>query len=330
VLRRGLLVAALAAAGWLLSVLFATSAAATDEPTGTPPPAAGQPDQEPADQPAQDPAADDPAGQPSEPPAEDPAADPTEDPTDDPVTDPGADPVEEPAGPSTDPATDPVEEPVGEPAGGPADERPQLLAGSAQSGGQFGELLSGVADTAQHVTHTVTATTSTVLSGTTHALVPAGQIFAWPDLGLPGSAAPAAPAGPTGAERAAARPAPRAPPVAPATPAATRTMPAQPSHPVAAHRTSGEPDRTHGGANGPAGERADRPARDEPVKTPTAPVAPGTSVSGAHDGPGTARGIHGVLTGQATFTPEAAGYTTRSRAADVTGRVSGLPATSPD
>jgi hypothetical protein len=307
VLRRGLAVAALAAAGWLLSVVFATSAAATDEPAA-PPPAAGHPGADPADQPAQDPAEDDPAGQPSEPPAEPPAEDPAED--------PATEPAEEPA---SDPAASPGGEPVW-----PVDEQPQTMAASAQSG-PLDDFLAGVADSMEHLDHSITAFTGTVQTTAGHAIGPAHQLVARSDLDLTRLAAPA---GPTGAERAAAPPAPRAPPLSPATPAFSGT-----SQDDASGAAVDPPRRApagHPGAHDPAGDHAGRPGRDEPVKTPAAPVAPGTSVSGSHDGPGSARGIHGVLTEQATFTPEQAGFTTRSRAADATGRVAGLPATSPD
>ena len=78
------------------------------------------------------------------------------------------------------------------------------------------------------------------------------------------------------------------------------------------------------------GTHAGRPSQEQPVKTP-APIAPGgSSVSSSHDNSSGARATSGVPAASTTLPPTAAGHTTRSRAADATGRVAGLPATSPD
>jgi hypothetical protein len=80
-----------------------------------------------------------------------------------------------------------------------------------------------------------------------------------------------------------------------------------------------------GEAHPQAGRHPDRPLRSPAPLAPTATC----SVS-AHDDSGGARGVLGVLPAATMLPPPAPGYTTRSRAADATGRVAGIPATTPD
>jgi hypothetical protein len=118
-----------------------------------------------------------------------------------------------------------------------------------------------------------------------------------------------------------------APPVAPAPvvppepPAPVKppvvAVPAAPAAPPAAEDT--------------ATDHAGRGETDpEPAKTPSAPAGSGTSVSNAHDNASGARDTHGMLLTQAILHPADAGFTTRSLAVDGAGRVTGLPASSPD
>ncbi|MGH3762300.1 hypothetical protein [Actinophytocola sp.] len=350
-LRRSLLVAALAAAGWLLSVLFATSASAeapavpnekrpTDHP-GTP---STTPNDDPATNPADDPAAR-PAGSPVENPVEAPATNPTDGPTTDPAGTPATGPVTEPA--EKPPTDEPAEEPTVDAATDPdATTRPatpqsatragpQQAATPAaqQSAGGLGGLVGGLTQAATHtvthtaheVTHTVVALSSAAVDHSNQAVTallatPSGQPFLrLPDLGR---IAPLDPAGKERAVPAHIATVPTAPPANLALPSTAAFASDHTTHAAVPQRTSIE--------HSVPGEHADKPGPGHPVQPP-APFAPGgTSVSNAHDIPGGARGTHGVLAASTSLPPPAAGFTTRSRAADATGRIAGLPATTPD
>jgi cytoskeletal protein RodZ len=303
-LRQSLLVAALAAAGWLLSALFASTASAeapaapadqtdqhADDQTGDP--SAGRPEL-PArpDRPAR-------PGEPA-PAGEEPAA------------------AEQPAPPGA--ADDEASE------GAPATAEPAHHGLGAVLGGVTNALTSVVThvvtQTVHQVDHTVATLTSTVLGTAEQALAQDQVVAARPEQNATGIARTATAPTPV--------PAPRKQPAIPALPStAVLAQNHTPRAPVATpHRTSTTP--RHDADRHDAGQHADGPGRERPIDIP-APVAPGgTSVSNAHDSAGGARTTHGVLTASATLPPAAAGYTTRSRAADATGRVSGLPATSPD
>jgi hypothetical protein len=74
--------------------------------------------------------------------------------------------------------------------------------------------------------------------------------------------------------------------------------------------------------------QVNRPGREPaPVK---APLAPSGSVTAGHDGPGTARGLHGTLPLTSVAKQPAVVLTTSPAARDVAGRSAGLPLTSPD
>jgi len=83
---------------------------------------------------------------------------------------------------------------------------------------------------------------------------------------------------------------------------------------------------------GLAGERAHKSTGPtKPVKVPApAPAGGGSSASTVHDHTSGARGAHGVLSTHPSLEPPSGGFTTRGRAANASGRVAGLPATSPD
>lgn len=140
-------------------------------------------------------------------------------------------------------------------------------------------------------------------------------------IDVPPAAHLAKPAEPAAAPRPAAA---QKPPVTPAFPAFVATAPVH--HP----RPAAPPSRADH-APAPVTEHAGRHTPTEPAKSP-APASPGaTSAAGTADSAGNARGLHAVLSASAPLLPPtAAGFTTRSRAADTTGRISGLPATSPD
>jgi hypothetical protein len=136
------------------------------------------------------------------------------------------------------------------------------------------------------------------------------------------------------AGRSAVPPRPSSPPATPSPPA-TAAAPEHTPRPVV---TNEAPQRTapskppRKAAERPAGEQA-HSSQEQPTKAPAAPVGPsgGTVASSAHDSSGGARGTHhGVLTAQAPLAPHSAGWSTRGRAADASGRITGLPATSPD
>lgn len=249
-LRRGLLVAALAVAAWLLSALFANSASAAPAP---------------------------------------------------------------PPDPDEDVAW----------AGAPTTAEPSHTG--------LGSLLGGV-------TKTLTSTVANVVTSTvTHVVTPAVHQVDHPVATLTSAVvgtaeqvlAPAArpePA-PAGAARAA-TPKPASPHRPPAIPALPSTVA------LAAEHTPRAPaaaiPRTSTTSRQDTGEHAGRPGPEHPIQTP-APVAPGgTSVSSSYDNVGGARAMQGMPTAADTLPPTAAGYTTRSRTADATGRVAGLPAISPD
>jgi hypothetical protein len=282
-LRRTLLVAALAAAGWLLSVVFAATAAATD--SGTDEPVAPPPG---TDQPA----------------AEDPAA---------------------PGRPTGEPADRPDELEPGVPAEGAPVE-----AGAADPGRLLASLTSTLSHTlteTQAVTQTVTHTAHEVDHAVaTYSVDVAGTAEQVVGMAVTTERTTATPAPRAAPVRAAPKPArPHVPPAIPASDATAALAPAHPPRPAAAasdQLTPSPADRN--------GEHADRHGPESPDKAP-APAAPGgTSVSSSHDNAGGARGTHGVLTDSAPLPRPAAGFTTRSRATDATGRVTGLPATSPD
>lgn len=248
--RRSLLIAAFVAVGWLLSVLFASSASAAEEPAGLPPE------------------------------------------------------VDEHAGDNLAAA---------EPAARPA-------SASEQSGGLTGVLRSVTQAGTHAVTDTVATLTHAVVDTTHDALAPAPTapsgrpVQPLPDL--------------SGGERAFVAPTPTAPHQPPATPAAPVTVVPAPEHtpraPVVAIQHGTRTSSQHGSS----GEHAARHAPDQPARSP-APLAPGT-VFNSHDNAGGERGAHGVLTVSAESRPPTAGHTTRSRTADATGRIAGLPAISPD
>ena len=269
-LRRGLLVAAVATGGWLLSAMFTTATAAAEEP--------------------------------SLPVAETPASAPV-----------GADTqADSTAGHESPP------EPAAEPADTPT-ELSEAFAG-----------LSGAIDDSMHqLTTTLAGITVGVADHTGAVLDPSGPAPALPiaellpDLGLPG---PGMPHDQPGAERAepVPAPAPRAPPVTPASPVTNAVVAEHPPRSVVAVTT---PQRTIGGVP----EHATETGSDQQPGEAPAPAAPaGIAGAIALDHSGGARGTLGVLTAQATARPSAAGFTTRGRAADASGRVAGLPATSPD
>ncbi|MPZ79801.1 MAG: hypothetical protein GEV28_05130 [Actinophytocola sp.] len=333
-LRRGLLIATVTAAGWLLSATFANSASA-DEPLPDTPPAqeevpvsdepADTPTDLPADEPVDAPAntpADEPADEPVEPPVDEVPAPPATEPVTEPVTEPITEPIGEPdQTPVTDPATEPAAEPV------------QQQSQAPQPSG----LIGGLTNTLGGITHAVADVAAAVLDNTGHALAPIvtppanGSMlplpYLLPDLGLPGLGGPL---DPDGTSRAEVVPVPAAPPALPATPALPPTIVIAPEHTPRAAVAVGTPQSTSS-QPGSAAEHADESGPGRPVKAPAAPVAPGgTAVSTAHDNAGGARGPHGMLAAQTSLQLSASGFTTRSRAADVTGRVVGLPAISPD
>ncbi|HEY0450361.1 hypothetical protein, partial [Actinophytocola sp.] len=206
-----------------------------------------------------------------------------------------------------------------------------------QSSGLLGGLLGTVTSTLNGLTHVVVNVAATVLDHSSFlapiVLPPMGGSLPdlLPDL-LPGLGAPA---DVTGTPRTGVVPVPAVPPATPALPAtigiAPEHTPRAAEGAVTPRTTSSRPGSAADRATDRTAEHADKPGPDQPVKAPAAPVAPGgTSVSSAHDNSGGARGTHGMLTAQATLRPSAAGFTTRSRAADATGRVAGLPAISPD
>lgn len=297
-LRQSLLVAALAAAGWLLSAVFASTASAE-----TPTTPADQTDQH-ADDPT-----DDLTGSPEQPARPERPARP-----------------EKPAPVAEEPAQSATAERPATP--GAEDEASEGAAATGESANHgLGAVLGGVTNaltgvvthvvtqTVHEVNHTVTTLTSTVLGTAEQVLAQDQVVTAQREENTTGTATTAAAPKPV--------PAPRKPPAIPALPSTVAlAQDNTPRVPVApGHSTAPQHD---------AGQHADGPGREHPVDVP-APVAPGgTSVSNAHDSAGGARTAHGVLTASATLPPAAAGYTTRSRAADATGRVSGLPATSPD
>jgi hypothetical protein len=218
---------------------------------------------------------------------------------------------------ATPPADDPVTVPVVDVS--PA---PQQLTGA------LGVVTDTVTHAVQQVNHTVGTLTQTV-ARTTHVALPA--VAAQPDRDQ-GRLSPVAQLlAPLGFERAAVAPAPAAPPRPPATPAKPATVAPAPEHtpraPADESRpsTSGQHER-----HGTSGPHAGPNHPGQPAKAP-APVAPGgTIVAVAHDHAGHERGILAVQTASAALPSPAPGFTTRSRAADGTGRVAGLPATSPD
>lgn len=304
-LRRSLLVAALAATGWLLSALFASTASAE---TSAPPADltdqhADDPTDDPADGPPELPARPDAPARPDQPASV------------------GDDTAGDPAGRSAEPGTADDEESAGAP----------VIGESAHQG--LGAVLGGVTTALTSVvTHVVTQTVhqvdttvaTTVATLTSTVLDTAEQVLAQDQV-----AAAQPEENPAGIARTATTPtpvpAPRQPPAIPATLSTAALAQDHTSRaPVAMqHRTSTAPQHD-------AGRHVGRPGPAHPADVP-APVAPGgTSVSNAHDSAGGARTTHGVLSASATLPPAPAGYTTRSRAADATGRVSGLPATSPD
>jgi hypothetical protein len=296
-LRRSLLVAALAAAGWLLSALFASTASAE-----TPAPPADLTDQH----------TDDPADGPPELPARPDA--PTR-------SDKPASVAEDRAERPAEPGTADDEESAGAPAIG--ESAHQGL--GAVLGGVTNALTSVVTHVVTQTVHQVDATVAnTVATLTSTVLDTAEQVLAQDQV-----AAAQPQENPTGIAPTATTPtpvpAPRQPPAIPATLSTAALAQDHTSRaPVATqHRTNTAPQHD-------AGRHVSRPGPAHPLDVP-APVAPGgTSVSNAHDSAGGARTTHGVLSASATLPPAPAGYTTRSRAADATGRVSGLPATSPD
>ena len=132
---------------------------------------------------------------------------------------------------------------------------------------------------------------------------------------------------PRAAEQAAPRSTvPHRPPATPAHPASVATAPEHHPGPAAPpSRAEHAPTATH------PDEQVGTHVPTAPAKPP-APAAPSaTSMSGSADNAGGARGASSEPSTQAPLpSPSAAGYTTRSRAAEATGRVDGLPATSPD
>jgi hypothetical protein len=192
--------------------------------------------------------------------------------------------------------------------------------------GYLGAVLNTVADTV----HEVDQTTAALTGAATPAAEPAPRPVA-------------APVEPRAAEHAAVTPAPAAPPEPPATPALPVTVvPAAEQPPRTPVDTTSQRPSAVGLPDGIDGTavRAEQQAEDDarasrhgpghPDRSPT-PTAPGgTSVFTAHDTPVGARGVLGVLTDAAPRSPPAVGHTTRSRAADTTGRVAGLPVTAPD
>lgn len=296
-LRRGLLIAALAAAGWVLSVLFATTASATAEP--------------PAEHTAHPESSDTSTQEPGTEPAEEPATEPAPGPDADPAEGPDSEPAEPPATEAPDAPSEPSNEQATEPADG--DSKP--------SGGLLGGVTHTVTNTVSHAVHQVTHTVS-ALTGTAGRTIPPAldQV-----IGL--LQPPAGATLPDTAQPGARVPVPAAPPASPASPA---PLALAPEHtPRLAVTTT--PQRTsvpHGITETGAHAAKHRPGK--PVESP-APLGPGsTSVSSAHDNAGGARCVHGVLTVSTALPAPAAGFTTRGRAADATGRVAGLPATSPD
>src|SRR4051794_19732432 len=132
---------------------------------------------------------------------------------------------------------------------------------------------------------------------------------------------------PRAAEQVAPRkPVPHKPPATPAHPKSAATAPEHSPGPAAPKsRAEHAPIAMH------VDEHADNHVPTAPAKPPAPAASSATSVSGSADNAGGARGAVGELSAQAPLlAPTAAGYTTRSRAADATGRVDGLPATSPD
>lgn len=261
-LRRGLLVAAVATGGWLLSAMFSTAAASAEEP--------------------------------SLPVVETPASAPV----------------------GSDQPADHVS--AAEPAAAPA---------------EFGEAFAGLAedidDSMNQLTTTLAGITAGVADHTDAVLDQPGPAPALPivellpDLGLPGLGTPHDQPGAERAEHVPA-PAPRAPPVTPASPVTNAVVAEHPPRSVVAVPT---PQRTTGGVP----EHATETGSDQQPDEAPAPAAPaGTAGAIALDHSGGARGTLGVLTAQVTARPSAAGFTTRGRAADASGRVAGLPATSPD
>ena len=247
-LRRALIVGGLAAAGWLLSLLFATTTAAADEPTG-----------------------------------------------------------------ETNAAIEQAAE--------------EAEAETATQG-EFATMVSGVSGTVTHtmdqLTENVSATTATVAARSTEVTGKAAAPAPGPASGRAATTSHTARLEPSTAERAAP---PQVPPAPPATPALSTSAAVAPEHPPRAaavetrlDRTVTEHVRAHAKEHGPA----------RPVESP-APVAPGgIAVSHAHDNTGGARSALGAPVESIPAPPPSAGFTSRGLAGDATGRVAGLPATSPD
>lgn len=203
----------------------------------------------------------------------------------------------------------------------PVEQQPSGLAG----------YLGAVLNTVTHTVHQVDQTAAAFTAATT------GQ------AAEPTPRPVAAPVESPAAEHAAVTPAPTAPQEPPATPALPVTVAPAAEHPprtpvdTTSQRPSavGLPDGIGGTAvraeqQAEDDARASRHGPGHPDRSP-APAAPGgTSVSTAHDTSVGARGVLGVLNDAAPRSPPAVGHATRSRAADTTGRVAGLPATAPD
>jgi hypothetical protein len=133
-------------------------------------------------------------------------------------------------------------------------------------------------------------------------------------------------------QSAAEKPAARTEPVplaAPAPAPTVRTAPKQPapavSHAVAAPAAPERAEHTEDP------ERTEESPRPLPGNVPTPSPAGGpTTATHGHDSSSGARDTHGILTPQAPLEPPSTGFTSRSRASGVSGRIAGLPATSPD
>jgi hypothetical protein len=206
-------------------------------------------------------------------------------------------------------------------------EQPAEEAEAAQ--GEFATMISGVSatvtPTVEALSENVSAKATTVAAHSTEVTGKAAAPAPTPtSTATTNRTAQLARPAPSTAEPAAP---PRVPEAPPATPALSTSAAVAPEHPPRAaavetphDRTVAEHDRAHAKEHGPA----------HPVESP-APVAPGsTAVSSAHDNTGGARSALGAPVESTPAPPPSAGFTSRGLAGDATGRVAGLPATSPD
>ncbi|GAB3453130.1 hypothetical protein GCM10027436_53550 [Actinophytocola sediminis] len=129
-------------------------------------------------------------------------------------------------------------------------------------------------------------------------------------------------------------PATRAPPVtAKVTAEVTATKPEHtPGRPAPTSPGWQQPHHHPSSPPGDTGRTAAEHANTSPRpdNAPASLPGSGTTATTVHDTSGGARGTHGVLAVQATVEPSAAELSCRGRSTGIHGRITGLPATSPD